>query len=95
MKRLTTSICLILTLSLFSASNGWGADFYKGWDAYEKGDYATALREWEPLAKQGDADAQYNLGLMYANGEGVLQDNLYAHMWWNIAASQGNENAGN
>ena len=36
-----------------------------GLEAYEKGDYATALRLWRPLAEQGDADAQSNLGLMY------------------------------
>ena len=37
--------------------------------------------------------AQYNLGVMYANGTGVIQDNVYAHMWWNIASSLGDENA--
>ena len=47
------------------------ADFEKGLDTAKRGDYATALREWKPLAEQGDADAQYNLGLMYANGHGV------------------------
>jgi len=44
-------------------------------------------------AKQGDATAQFNLGWMYALGQGVIQDNVYAYMWWNIAASQGKENA--
>ena len=33
------------------------------------------------------------LGVMYALGRGVIQDNLYAHMWWNIAASLGEEDA--
>ena len=91
--RLTTPVSLILTLFLFSATSAWSADWNKGWDAYEKGDYATALREWEPLAEQGDADAQFNLGVMYANGRGVIQDNIYAHMWWNIAASSGDKDA--
>lgn len=58
-----------------------------------RGDFATALSEWTALAEQGDADAQYNIGVMYANGQGVTQDNVYAHMWWNIAASQGDEDA--
>ncbi|MDP6417654.1 MAG: hypothetical protein QGG54_21930 [Gammaproteobacteria bacterium] len=40
-------------------------------------------------AEQGYARAQYNLGLMYGTGQGVIQDNVYAHMWWNIAASSG------
>jgi TPR repeat protein len=38
-------------------------------------------------AGQGDAEAQANLGFMYGTGNGVLQDNVYAHMWFNIAAS--------
>jgi TPR repeat protein len=36
--------------------------------AYKRGDYETAIREWKPLAKQGVADAQYNLGVMYGEG---------------------------
>ena len=42
--------------------------------AYNKKDYETALREWRPLAEQGYANAQYNLGVMYDRGEGVPQD---------------------
>jgi uncharacterized protein len=42
-------------------------------------------------AEQGNADAQSNLGLMYANGEGVPEDDVYAHMWWNLAGSNGDE----
>ncbi len=41
------------------------ADFQDGVAAHERGDYATALREFRPLAEQGDAAAQYNLGQMY------------------------------
>ena len=62
-----------------------------GVDAYEKGDYATALMEFRVLAEQGDAIAQYNLGLMYANGRGVPRDYVQAHLWANLAAAQGNE----
>ena len=39
------------------------------------------------------ASAQSNLGRMYGNGEGVLQDNVYAHMWFNIGSSNGSETA--
>ncbi len=66
MKTLTRTICLTLTLLLGSVGTSWGADFDKGVDAYKSGDFATALREWRPLAEQGHADAQYSLGLMYA-----------------------------
>ena len=44
-----------------------------------------------PLAEQGDADAQFNLGLMYGMGTGVIRDIVYAHMWGNIAATNGNK----
>ena len=86
-------LCLTLAVLLGSVGGGWSADFQKGWAAYESGDFATALREWTPLAKQGDTLAQYNLGLMYGNGQGVIQDYIRAHMWWNIAAKSGHKNA--
>ena len=66
-------------------------DFYKGFDAYMDEDYATALQEWRPLAEQGDADAQTNLGFMYGNGNGVLQDDTVAHMWYRMAAAKGHD----
>ena len=55
---------------------------------------AMCLREWTPLAEQGVASAQFNLGLMYGLGRGVIQDNVYAHLWGNIAASNGKEGGG-
>ena len=61
--------------------------------AAEQGDYVTALRLWRPLADQGDADAQYNLGVMYNNGDGVPQDYAEAMKWHRKAADQGNGNA--
>ena len=44
-------------------------------------------------AEQGNATAQLNLALMYAKGQGVTQDDVYAHMWWNIAAEGGSSRA--
>jgi len=82
-------ICLIFTLFLFSATSVWSADLSKGKDAYDKGDYATALREWRPLAEQGDARVQTLLGGMYHSGEGVPQDYKTAHKWFSLAAEQG------
>ena len=70
-----TRITLILILiTLLIAALVSAADFQKGLAAGNRGDYATALREWRPLAKQGHAAAQFNLGLMYGLGKGVLQD---------------------
>jgi TPR repeat protein len=78
-------------LGLLLAIPAW-AGFDEGWAAYKRGDYATALRELGPLANQGYAKAQSNLGTMYDNGQGVVQDYVRAHMWYNIAASRGNKN---
>jgi len=52
----------------------WSADLQKGSDAYKIGDFATALREWTPLAEQGDVSAQFGLGVMYEWGKGVPQE---------------------
>jgi uncharacterized protein len=68
-------------------------DFDAGWAAFNSGDYATALREWTPLAKQGDDRAQFNLGSMYHTGRGVWQDHVEAARWYRLAAEQGNANA--
>ncbi len=67
--------------------------FDEGQAACQRGDYATALREWRPLAKQGDAAAQNNLGVMYKMGLGVPQDYAEAVRWWRKAAEQGHANA--
>ncbi len=61
--------------------------------AAKRGDYATALREWRPLAEQGHAEAQHNLGLLYGNGRGVSQDDAEALGWWRKAAEQGHAEA--
>ena len=78
MRHLTTFICLTLALLLGSMGISWSADFQKGFDAADKGDFATALKEWKPLAEQGDADAQFNLGWMYDYGKGVPQNDKTA-----------------
>jgi len=65
------------------------ADFQSGMNASTRGDYATALHEWRPLAEQGDALAQYNLGVLYRKGRGVPQDDVQARQWYVKAAAQG------
>jgi len=61
--------------------------------AIKRRDYATAVRLIHPLAEHGDANAQYNLGVLYDNGLGVPQDRVRAYMWLNLAAMQGRESA--
>ena len=67
-----------------------------GFEAYERGDFPNAVRMFRLVSEQGNSSAQYNLGMMYMVGEGVPQDNIYAHAWFNIAASNGSDlGAGN
>ena len=89
MRNLTATLCLTLAVLLGSAGVSVSQDFQVGLDAARKGDFATALREWTPLAEQGDDAAQFNLGLMYRNGLGVLQDYKTAMKWFTLAAEQG------
>ena len=74
MKRLTTTICLTVALLFGCTGVCKSADFQKGLTAYESGNFATALRKWTPLAEQGDAAAQFNLGILYRLGKGLPQD---------------------
>lgn len=66
------------------------ADDDTGIAAYKRGDYATALKEWRPLAEQGDASAQVKLGILYIKGgQGVPQDYAEAQRWFRRGAEQG------
>ena len=67
----------------------WGADFNKGLTAAHKGDFATAFKEWKPLAEQGNAGAQYNLAVMYQRGRGVPRDFKEAVRLYTLAAEKG------
>jgi TPR repeat protein len=82
-----------LVLSIICLTMPAWADFQAGMDANNRGDYATALREWRPLAEQGDALAQYNLGVLYRKGRGVPQDDVQARQWYEKAAAQGQAKA--
>ncbi|MDB0048246.1 sel1 repeat family protein [Burkholderiaceae bacterium] len=89
MKKLTIAL-LLFTLS---ALTSWAGDFQKGMSAYVSGDYTTAFKEFAASAEQGNVDAQFNLALMYKNGQGVPQDYKQAVKWYTKAAEQGNANA--
>jgi len=61
----------------------------EGYDRWQAGDYAGAIREWRPLADKGDADAQFNMGQAYKLGRGVPMDLKIAESWYLKAAQQG------
>jgi len=85
----TITIIPALLFSLFLETPSHSADFDKGLTAAQNGDFATALKEWEPLAEQGLAKAQFNLGVMHEYGDGVPQDYKEAVRLYRLAADQG------
>ena len=93
MPNLVRSFLVAVILALGIAGSGGGAiadPFADGIAAKTKGDYATALAIFRPLAEHGDAKAQNNLGFMYDKGLGVTQDYEEAVKWYRLAADQGN-----
>ena len=60
--------------------------------AYDRGRYAAALEIWQPLAEQGDPDAQVGLGNLYLGGYGISRDEATAMAWFRKAAAQGSSN---
>ena len=84
---------VVLALSIICHAAPARADFQAGMDAYNRGDFKTALREWQPLADQGDARAQFSFGLLYENGDGVPRDYAKARQWYEKAAAQGDAKA--
>jgi hypothetical protein len=85
----------VLLITLLLGTPAVAADFQKGLDAWNKKDYATALREWRPLAERGHARSQVNLGWMYYLGQGVTKDYKTAVKWDRLAAEQKNARAQN
>ena len=89
----------LLTTALFGASvfsfqsTAWAdtleQQFQQGSEATTRGDYQTTFKFLLPLAEQGNALAQMMLGVMYAKGQGVKQDDVEAVKWYRKAAEQG------
>jgi uncharacterized protein len=83
-------LCVVLALPACKRS---ASGFATGQQAYDKKDYATALKKWKPLAEGGHAQAQFSLSGMYANGQGVTEDYAEAARWLRKAAEQGDAEA--
>ena len=79
---------LIICLVALATAPAFAVSYKKARDAYKKGDYEDAFREWRLLAEQGDAFSEYTLGELYANGSGVPQDYREAVKWWKLAAEE-------
>lgn len=89
MKIFATSILACALMMNIAAHAGYD----EGVAASQNGDYQRALSEWLPLAKQGQANAQYDVGMMYFRGRGVTKDDVLAEQWLNKAANQGHTSA--
>jgi FOG: TPR repeat, SEL1 subfamily len=94
MKTKPTLLLALTFLFLFSGSV-YGDDYQDANDALNRGDFKTAHELWLPLAEQGNDKAQYRLGFMYYEGQGVPQDYKTAIKWYRLAAEQGNAIAQN
>lgn len=87
---LSLSIGLLLTIGTV-----WASPLEDTTAANTRGDHAAALKAFQSLAAQGNAEAQNNLGELYAKGQGVPQDYAQARQWYEKAAAQGNALAQN
>lgn len=87
---------LILAVGAVLASSGCANPYRAGWESYAKGERKSAIAQWEPLARGGNADAQYLVGLLYDEGGTDLAiDRAEAARWYRLAAEQGHAAASN
>ena len=89
MKTKPLTFLLVLTLLFLFSGSVYGDDFQDGEDAYERKDYKEAFRLFRLSAEQGDAEAQFNLGLMYYIGKGCPKDYKETVKWTRLSAEQG------
>jgi TPR repeat protein len=93
MSRIFKVAVAALILAAGFAGSAAAGPFEDGEAAFRRGDYGSAIRLWRPLADQGHVGAQFNLGTMYDNGQGVPPDHVAAVGWYRKAADQGDAQA--
>ena len=89
MRRLFAAIVLVAGIHASALAD----QFENAGEAYQAGNYDRAFGLLKPLAEDGHADAQAIVGLMYALGQGVIQDPDEAVKWYRLAAEQGHADA--
>ena len=92
MKRII-SVLLIFVFLFGRVGMSWSADCENGVATYNRDNPLAAMIKWQPLAEQGNADAQYIMGIMYDYGG--LRNYKTAVKWYTLAAEQGNADAQN
>ncbi|MCG6963131.1 MAG: sel1 repeat family protein, partial [Acidobacteria bacterium] len=88
-----TLLLLVPALALAAPPTNEKDPLEQGLAAYKAGHYQEALDLWRPLAAQGNPEAQFRLGYMYANGLGVALDQGLALTWYRKAAELGHAKA--
>jgi TPR repeat protein len=85
MRRFLFAVFLVVACATVAAADAIG----DAESTYNRGDYTKAARLLRPLADQGNARAQFNLGVMYERGQGVPQFDTEAVQWYRLAADEG------
>lgn len=89
LKTLAITFTLIVCFPVFGQDTATPASIFAAKKALQGEDYNTAFKLFKPLAEQGNAEAQANLGLMYERGQGVDPDFSKAFKWYRAAAEKG------
>ena len=85
---------MIIALVLMSTSSAlFAASFKDGYEAAQASDYKKAAQIWQRLAKQGNAEAQFNLASMYESGAAGVFNEKMAVKWFKKAAKNGSMHA--
>lgn len=79
-------VVLVVLLSLVVFTRAFAADYQKAIEFYNKGDFASAAKDFQKLAEDNFGPAQEKIGLMYALGQGVPQSMMISFMWMKRAA---------
>ncbi len=87
--KLRRFLCILAMIVAIAPNISFADDMKKALAAYQAGRYKEAFKIWLPLAQKKDANAQFNLGLLYRNGYGVKQNDRKALTWFSHAAQQG------
>jgi TPR repeat protein len=84
---------LVLAALVGAAPAALAGPWEDGMAAYNRGDYVPAIQVFRAMAKQGNAEAQSVLGVMYRRGQGVKRSSAHAFLWLTRAAAGGNRRA--
>ncbi len=84
---------LVAAAQIWIMSGAYAGPWEDGMVAYNRGDYAPAIRLFRPLAERGNAKAQSLIGVMYRRGQGVARSSVRAFIWFSRAAAHGDAKA--